>query len=1329
MFSENFYSVEVSKQYQRKKLIHNFILSLLLSYLLSGATRRAEAVDWVAGNISSNHVPEKFQKELQHHYQQGHIVIYGDQVFYKNISEPQAIPEWLINTLPQSLPTQPMLSIYTLDDNKLKLLEAHNSQSPVTASSWWSLKKGDVDLINKKHRRKIIKNNLANQQIVVDGAFYYLPPEAAIDHHQITQAFNQAAQQQPLSELNAFIWIAEIPEQGESLSFSSEFANNPIISEQTYTSPAEQPSEWPDLELAIPENTPSQSLFPPEDSATPTASHSSLTSTAYQRPGNVLRFGNIQTSIRRLTAKKFISKCNNEGGVVIYNGYINLPSHLQNSPALAQYLSQQYSYALQAYPQFNTPNHAWLIMNNEEGQSVWTPFVIDEQVGQVMPLSPGNAAPDPTAAACLPAPQSYQNDFGQMYQIPLQHLPYVSCEQPQDSFFISHFHGNQLISMHPVQMPMPPVQPPLPMPPQLQIPQYANTQPHPAEIPQTFGNYPDNSINNQPPPVSQENSVAVDLPKLIPNESPQEVSPNLIDTAPTENSSEEHDFSNSQAEASTREQLQQERLKNEGLKKKKLKKKKLKKKRLKKEPKTEMLQLLSSPAGAYSGRREPEDQKAHETIKIVNQLSLNVNILQIITPPKEDATFKPTSPPRRANQQSKNKETSKPQQSAILNPYNILAGVSFVFIPLTAISIYWLWGSVTNTASAPKLKTVPAAPTGTSNTQLQQRNNKKIKAEKKQEWLNSLDNNIMKQLAEELLETDAVIPLPIFFQRHIPVQTKDFREHVLHYSPNQFKKEFKVLHLMPLHRWTYFSKLSGREKLQLLETVGKWVIQVHQNSELTPELAFLWLMLLCGKPDLDISHLSCHKKASTLLINGWHLESYAEPLFASYLKLGDKNAIGKSIETAFWQVTSKNKIANEPKIFPVFYTGQNAEPVFPESRHQGDRRFLYSDIGINSLEGLMFQTASMQWQPVTSAHYNEIAGKRGTEDAIGFSFNHRSIALRQPMGEHHYVYRLIYKGYPVARATPILQHHDLSGNTVDCATLTTISAQNLCFEMLDEYAHLDLFIKLVSSDPHINIPVYRALGWNHETEKTVFISSDAIKKNVQMQLKANNKVITSFASTKLIRLDELPAKKIKYLFKLLFHAVYTNNSHPDMETLVNTLKVCGHIPAQNDQLTCYTELLTIKPFLPGTVFAKAASYIQKKFPEFYHGLSGMHVRYIPMLWFGKDTQKKFTVRLYPLGQLVTEGIPKQFLTYYGETRFLELPITAADMQNKFFVIGEAGKLFQIELSPYVEVAHTSTYFMTTSDGRPPEKVFSFFEGQLLPEIPEVPEIEYKPSDN
>ena len=70
----------------------------------------------------------------------------------------------------------------------------------------------------------------------------------------------------------------------------------------------------------------------------------------------------------------------------------------------------------------------------------------------------------------------------------------------------------------------------------------------------------------------------------------------------------------------------------------------------------------------------------------------------------------------------------------------------------------------------------------------------------------------MQELALDLLDSDAIILRPIFVQRNKLIKPRDIQEELSHYSNTQFKNTYKMLNLMPMHRWTLFSELAGFRK-------------------------------------------------------------------------------------------------------------------------------------------------------------------------------------------------------------------------------------------------------------------------------------------------------------------------------------------------------------------------------------------------------------------------------------------------------------------------------------------------------------------------------------
>ena len=266
---------------------------------------------------------------------------------------------------------------------------------------------------------------------------------------QITNALSAAMQHHaPQSASYTTIWVAEIPAQGALLNFSPELApfHAPAIpthQQQVYVSPQQQPNDWPTLNGCVPPPSISpntgQCLAPEHAAYAPSlaAAHPVCTPPQpqiLQHQPYPLRFGNPHTIYGRPTTSRFIQEVHTYGGIVIYNGHINLPPHIQASQFLLDALSQQYLSTIQTYPQFNSQEHAWLIMNTPQGQTIWTPFIISEQFSQVVPATQQITAPPQGATPVQPNIHQFQQ-YAQQHQ-PAQHLA-----QSHNHFYISHFQG------------------------------------------------------------------------------------------------------------------------------------------------------------------------------------------------------------------------------------------------------------------------------------------------------------------------------------------------------------------------------------------------------------------------------------------------------------------------------------------------------------------------------------------------------------------------------------------------------------------------------------------------------------------------------------------------------------------------------------------------------------------------------------------------------------------------------------------------------------------------------------------------------------------------
>lgn len=417
------------------------------------------------------------------------------------------------------------------------------------------LRQERTDRTKKEYRRKIIDRQLQQQRIIVDGHFFYLPTGVTISAQQIAQALNSATQQPPPlhSAPNTTIWVANIPEGNSPLAFSPEFVpydESAVPLQQTYASPSQQPGQWPALGGNIQSQPPNEQCDPIDHAAfapplaadaefaavtpQPLQAQAQTQTQAVHRQPYPLRFGDPRNIFGRPVASRFIHESNSYGGIVIYNGHINLPAQFLASQQLLNALNQQYLLTLQAYPQFNTPGHAWLILNNPQGQPIWTPFIISEEYGQALPANQHSPAAQhlQTASPDLPA----QPNIQQFYQNAQQYQPAPQPQQSHDHFYISHYQGNQLINIYPVHMP--PQQataqtPPLHQPSSGGPAQAINLQATPA---QPAGDNPGSA--EQPTsttPTSTGNIAADNLPRLIPHtDVVAEANPSEESTAPPE---------------------------------------------------------------------------------------------------------------------------------------------------------------------------------------------------------------------------------------------------------------------------------------------------------------------------------------------------------------------------------------------------------------------------------------------------------------------------------------------------------------------------------------------------------------------------------------------------------------------------------------------------------------------------------------------------------------------------------------------------------------------------------------------------------------------------
>ncbi|WP_153301786.1 hypothetical protein [Endozoicomonas arenosclerae] len=77
----------------------------------------AFSIVWKIGDIDEDLSDGMTSKEVKYHYEKGHLVAFGDAIFYRNIADAAEIPGWILASMPNHAPVNPMIFIVNSSPN------------------------------------------------------------------------------------------------------------------------------------------------------------------------------------------------------------------------------------------------------------------------------------------------------------------------------------------------------------------------------------------------------------------------------------------------------------------------------------------------------------------------------------------------------------------------------------------------------------------------------------------------------------------------------------------------------------------------------------------------------------------------------------------------------------------------------------------------------------------------------------------------------------------------------------------------------------------------------------------------------------------------------------------------------------------------------------------------------------------------------------------------------------------------------------------------------------------------------------------------------------